>query len=369
MTASLERLPSGIDPQRWARSMTIFKEAELGHSGLASAAAIAAAAPPAVRGTAGAGGAHSIFHEKWWLDIATEGDWKMARVVRGKEVLGEMPYAIARVGMWRVSHLPPLTRTLGPVIKPLGGTPNPSPSQEQCHRLNITARLIEQLPHFDSFFQIFDPRVEEALSFALQGFSISARYTYRIAPDCTQKEAWARLRGKTRSLIRSANKNLTVAPIDTSTEFLNFYEANLAARSIRNAYGSNIMGHLVHEFVDRGVGQLVGAYDRNRKLVAAIGLVWDQHAMYYLLSTRAQGSDSGSISLLLWTALQAALERGLTFDFDGFSSPATFKFLSGFGGTLKQRLGVERLGTVYSVARTLKRRVVTREGASFAPNM
>jgi hypothetical protein len=354
--------------------MTIFKEPELANSGLARAAAIAAAAAPlagplaaplASRGAGGAGGAHSIFHEKWWLDIATGGEWKMARVVRGKEVLGEMPYAIARIGMWRVSHLPPLTRTLGPVIKPLGA----SPSQEQCHRLHITSQLIEQLPHFDSFFQIFDPRIEEALSFALQGFSISARYTYRIAPDCTQKEAWARLRGKTRSLIRSANKNLTIAPIDASTEFLNFYEANLAARSIRNAYGSSIMAHLVQEFVDRGVGQLLGAYDRNRKLVAAIGLVWDQHAMYYLLSTRAQGSDSGSISLLLWTALQAALERGLTFDFDGFSSPATFKFLSGFGGTLKQRLGVERLGTVYSVARTLKRRVVTREGASFTPNM
>ena len=352
--------------------MTILKEPELANSGLAHDAAIAPAAPSAVPLAAPlvssrAGGAHSIFHEKWWLDIATEGEWKMARVLRGKEVLGEMPYAMARIGMWRVSHLPPLTRTLGPVIMPLGG--RPSPSQEQCHRLNVTTQLIEQLPHFDSFFQVFDPRVEEALSFALQGFAISARYTYRIAPDCTQKEAWARLRGKTRSLIRSADKHLTVAPIDASTEFLNFYEANLAARSIRNAYGSSIMSRLVYEFVDRGVGQLLGAYDRNRKLVAAIGLVWDQHAMYYLLSTRAQGSDSGSISLLLWAALQTALERGLTFDFDGFSSPATFKFLSGFGGTLKQRLGVERLGTVYSVARTLKRRVVTREGASFAPNM
>jgi len=364
MTASLESLPSGIDPHRWVRSMTIFKKSELANLGPAGAATIAAATD-APRAPHGAGGAHSIFHEPWWLDIATEGDWKMARVVRGKEVLGEMPYAVARMGMWRVSHLPPLTRTLGPVIKPLGA----SPSQEQCHRLNITAQLIEQLPHFDSFFQVFDPRVEEALSFALRGFSISARYTYQIAPDRTQKEAWSRLRGKTRSLIRSADKNLTVAPIDTAAEFLNFYEANLAARSIRNAYGSSVMSRLVHEFVDRGVGQLLGTYDRNGKLAAAIGLVWDQHAMYYLLSTRAQGGDSGSISLLLWTAMQAALERGLTFDFDGFSSPATFKFLSGFGGTLKQRLGVERLGTVYSVARTLKRRVVTREGASFTPNM
>ena len=113
--------------------MTILKEPELANSGLAHDAAIAPAAPSAVPLAAPlvssrAGGAHSIFHEKWWLDIATEGEWKMARVLRGKEVLGEMPYAMARIGMWRVSHLPPLTRTLGPVIMPLGG--RPSPSQE-----------------------------------------------------------------------------------------------------------------------------------------------------------------------------------------------------------------------------------------------
>ncbi len=104
MTASLEPLPSGMDPHRWARSMTIFKEAELAKAGPASAAAMAVAAA-APHGLRSACGAHSIFHEPWWLDIATEGEWKMARVVRGKEMLGEMPSAIGRMGMWRVYRI------------------------------------------------------------------------------------------------------------------------------------------------------------------------------------------------------------------------------------------------------------------------
>ncbi len=39
---------------------------------------------------------HSIFHEPWWLDIATQGQWQMARVQRAGETVGEMPYAILR---------------------------------------------------------------------------------------------------------------------------------------------------------------------------------------------------------------------------------------------------------------------------------
>lgn len=309
--------------------------------------------------------AHSIFHEPWWLDIATGGHWNVAKVVRGNEVLGELPYYAARMGVWRISHLPPLTRTLGPVIKPL----DLDIAHAQHHRLSVTSQLIEQLPHFDSFFQLFDPRVEDALAFALQGFTVSARYTFQIASDCTVTQAWARLHGKTRNVIRSAERKLTVSPIATPSEFLQFYEANLLERSRTNAYGTAVMRQLVNAFVERKAGHLLGAYGQGGRLIAAIGLVWDRHAMYYLLSSRALGAHAGSISLLIWTALQHAIEQKLTFDFDGFSSPATFNFLDGFGGTLKQRLGVERLSTVYSVARILKRRMVPGLASGFAPNL
>lgn len=309
--------------------------------------------------------AHSIFHEPWWLDIATGGNWSVAKVMRGANTLGELPYYSARKGMWRISQLPPLTRTLGPVIPSLGL----DGAHERHHRLSVTAELIAQLPLFDSFFQVFDPRIKDALAFALQGFTVSARYTFQIPPDCAIPEAWARLHGKTRNVIRSADKKLTVAPIATPSEFLQFYEANLQERSRTNAYGSMVMRQLVNAFVERKAGHLLGAYGPGGTLVAAIGLVWDRHAMYYLLSSRTLKAHGGSISLLIWTAIQHAIERKVTFDFDGFSSPATYNFLDGFGGVLKQRLGVERLSTMYSVARILKRRMVPGSGLVFAPNL
>jgi hypothetical protein len=89
--------------------------------------------------------------------------------------------------------------------------------------------------------------------------------------------------------------------------------------------------------------------------------------MYYLLSTRAPGSHNGAISLLAWTAIQDAIARKLTFDFDGFGGVSGFEFQNGFGGTLRQRLGVERLGTVYAIAQTVKRRISPGANQPFEP--
>ncbi|WP_042338702.1 GNAT family N-acetyltransferase [Paraburkholderia ferrariae] len=321
--------------------------------------------PAAPAGAAPARAAHSLFHEPWWLDIATQGNWALATVRHNHEVIGEMPYTLTRKHLWRVSHLPPLTRTLGPVIPAVTG----SASRQTRHRLDVTGQLIDQLPHCDSFFQVLDPRIGDALAFALRGFTVSARYTFRIGAQASAEEAWTRLDSKTRNVIRSASRELTIAPVATPREFLSFYEANLAARSRTNAYGAGVMRQLVNAFVERGAGTLLGAYTDGARLVAAIGLVWDQQAMYYLLSTRVQDAHCGSISLLLWNGILRALEHKLTFDFDGFSSPATFSFLNGFGATLTQRLGIERLSTFYLLTRTLKRRLTPASEVVFVPTL
>ena len=214
---------------------------------------------------------------------------------------------------------------------------------------------------------MLDPRIHDALAFALHGYTVSARYTLRIDPGTTANEVWKRLNSKTRNVIRSASRELTIVSDLAPEEFIAFYNANLAARSRTNAYGDEVMRDLINAFVERKAGTLLGAYGQGGKLVAAVGLVWDHQAMYYLLSSREQDAHCGSISLLLWTGVGRALERKLTFDFDGFASPSTFSFLNGFGATLTQRLGVERHGTGYLLARTLKRWL--SPARVFAPNL
>ncbi|BCG05376.1 hypothetical protein PPGU19_099440 (plasmid) [Paraburkholderia sp. PGU19] len=195
----------------------------------------------------------------------------MTTVMHGNQLLGEMPYYLAPKGVWSVSRLPPLTRTLGSVIKPIGA----DPVREFRHRMHVTTRLIEQLPRFDSFFQVFDHRVKDALAFALRGFTVSARYTFHIGPDCTAPEVWVPMSSKTRNVVRNAATTLTVRPVEAPGEFRRFYEANLASRSRTNAYGTVVMRELVNAFVDRRAGHLLGAYYRGGRLAGVIGLVWD----------------------------------------------------------------------------------------------
>jgi hypothetical protein len=309
--------------------------------------------------------AQSVFHEAWWLDLATDGNWRTATVRRGNEIVGEMPYSLGRKGPWRTSQMPPLTRTLGPALKPFAG----DPAHAMLDRIDITTRLIEQIPEVDSFYQIFDPRVEDALAFGLNGFTVSTRYTLQFGQGRDVEQLWKGLNGKTRNVIRTGQKFLRVAPIESPAEFNRFYDANLAVRRRSNIYGTDLMQRLVSAFVERGAGYLLGAYDANGHLVAAIGVTFDSHAAYYLLSSRSPDAHSGAISVLIWAAIQDAMKRKLTFDFDGIPNANTLRFLSGFNPALRPRLVVERHKPVWSMVKAARRLVLPKKPGWFLSTM
>jgi hypothetical protein len=284
-------------------------------------------------------------------------------VRRGNEVVGEMPYSLQRKGWWVTSKMPPLTRTLGPAFRLSGG----DPTRTMLDRISITEELIAQLPEVDSFYQILDPRTEDALAFGLNGFTVSTRYTLQFAPDRDIEAVWKGLNGKTRNLIRTGQKFLTARRIESPEEFNRFYEANLAARSRTNIYGTHLMRQLVDAFVERGAGYLLGAYDTQGKLVAAIGVISDEHAAYYLLSSRDPAAHAGAISVLIWDAIQDARRRNLIFDFDGIPNGNTFRFLCGFKPMLKTRLVIERHKSVWSMAKAVKRVMLPNRSEWFLP--
>jgi hypothetical protein len=81
--------------------------------------------------------------------------------------------------------------------------------------------------------------------------------------------------------------------------------------------------------------------------------------MYYLLSTRAEDAgDNGSVSLLIWSAIKRAHNRGLMFDLDGVSTSGIARFLSGFGGRLQVRTIVQRSSLAYGALQYAKRQLI-----------
>jgi hypothetical protein len=174
--------------------------------------------------------------------------------------------------------------------------------------------------------------------------------------------------GSLRYVIRNAVETLKVAPIEAPAHFLSFYEANLAAQSRQIAYGIAVMGALVRAFVDRGAGSLLGAYDRGGRLADDRSCLGPSDDVLPLVGARARLAQRNDQPVAL-DGDPGGAHRHLTVDFDGFSNVTTFNFLNGFCGTLKQWLGVGRMGLVNSVARRLKRTLEAKAHAAFAPNL
>jgi hypothetical protein len=293
----------------------------------------------------------SIFHQPWWLDIAANGAWRVAEVKHGNTVVGEMPYMVSPKGLWQISMMPPLTRTLGPVIRP---HQSGAGEREWSQRLDIARELIAQLPRFAHFAQIMDPRVSEAeaLAFRLGGFDVKVAFTLIHDGWTDEATAFAALRGTARTAVRRAQECLTVRPIDSATAFLDFYNANLTVRNLDNKHAATTMAHLLDEAMLREACTLLGAFDSKGALVAGTALLWDTKKAYYFLSTRCQDAHSGAVSLLIWSAMCIGGKRGLSFDFDGISTAGILQFLGGFGGRLVRRFEVERTMPLYAALRT-----------------
>ena len=293
----------------------------------------------------------SIFHQPWWLEIVTNGAWRMAEVKHGNTIIGELPYMFSPKGPWQISMMPPLTRTLGPVIKP---HQSGAGEREWSQRLEIASDLIAQLPNYAHFHQVMDPRISdaEAMAFRHAGYDVKVAFTLVNDGWTDEAKAFAALRGATRTAVRRAQECLTVRPIDSATAFLDFYNANLNVRNLANKHAATTMARLLDEAMIREACTLLGAFDSNGALVAATALLWDTQKAYYFLSTRSHDAHSGAVSLLIWSAMCIAGKRGLAFDFDGISTAGILKFLGGFGGRLVRRFEVERTTALYAALRT-----------------
>lgn len=296
----------------------------------------------------------SLFHQPWWLSVVTRGRSQEAVVTHEGVVVGRMPYFVRRRRGWLFSEMPPFTRTLGPVISVANGRSRPHPK--------IVGKLVEQLPRVHVFRQVWHPVITEALTIQTSDFRLGLQYTFRLQCCGGAAQLWKGFRDKTRNVIRRAQERYTVRVVTDPADFVRFYGSNLRQESNREEF--DVFPALWESCTERACGHIQAAVDAAGTPVAMVFLAWDDEAMYYILSTRAEGADNGAISLLLWQGMQQAAERGLIFDLDGVSSAGRAQFLSGFGGSLLPRLVVHKVQPLYGIMRAVKDSLISAERAN-----
>lgn len=280
----------------------------------------------------------TIFHEHWWLDIATGGGYEIVKISRSGTTVGWLPYFPRSKFGIKYSVNPSTMHFIGPAIDAGDG----SLETRFLRKLEITRALIASLPPASVYRYKCHRAVTDVVAFQAEHFSTSVQFTYEIQPHPPDM-LWDGLRHKKRSKIRRAKELLTVTEIGDSELFWSFYESNLKRRGIRNVhYDKATTCHLVDACLMRGCGRIYAAKDKLGSLTAAVFCIWDRTSCYYFMTTRRTDAHGGAISLLVWEAMQEAAQRGLIFDFDGLTHPESILFFTEFGGTLSPRYVVTR---------------------------
>jgi len=187
----------------------------------------------------------------------------------------------------RLMVMPRLTASLGPAFAPHDGKYAKLLTRQ--HRL--MEELIERLPAFDYFQQNFHHSLTNWLPFHWTGFTQTTRYTY-VLDDLTDLDrVWAGTRDSVRRSIRKARKQVTVRDDLALDTFVELNRKTFARQEMSLPYSPEFVSRIDRACAERNCRRIFFAEDEGGRVHAALYLVWDRHAAFYLMG----GSDPASL--------------------------------------------------------------------------
>ncbi len=291
----------------------------------------------------------TIFHEPWWLDIATEGRYGVAEVAQDGKTIGRLPYFLFKKMGLSIVDMPPLTHFMGPAVVESSGKPN----SRFLHRIDVTSELIRKLPRTAAHYIKCHRDVTDVIAFQAAGFRASVQFTHEIYPQ-PQDVIWNNLRDKARNFIRTSRQRFFVTTGDDPSAFMDFYRKSFENRGQINNKNTIVCARLIGESMNRKCGRIYEARDDKGVLDAAIFCAWDRTSSYFLLSSRNLDAHFGATGLLVWEAILEATQRGLIFDFDGVSLEGCARFANQFTAAVAPRYIALRESVPMRIIRAVK---------------
>jgi hypothetical protein len=275
-----------------------------------------------IAGTALNTGKSPVYMQRWFTDIAAQNDnTKEIAVIEDGKVTGSLTIVLVRngLGMKQAYNLP-WARVCGPNI-PEGVS--------ETKRAQITRQLIKQLPTDVSYFLTLATESDYRL-FLSEGFQPALEDNYVVTPD-RSPVLHASFSKMTRRHVRQAQEHLIVSAT-TPEAFIQAYATDLFHRRRKSYAPLTIARDVLEEGTRRGQARIFTANRRDTgEIDAAVACLWDDTNYYYWMTTRRVQVDGqtkphqGAVKLLLWSAIQDASSKGLTFDFDGVPSDFSLK--------------------------------------------
>jgi hypothetical protein len=166
-----------------------------------------------------------------------------------------------------------------------------------------------------------------------EGYRLQTRYTYRIhLSDAIN--LWKQISNKQKSTIGKAEAKYSIATIDDFDRFYALNKQTFSRKGMEVPYSKDVFKHLDSALLAHGHRTILGAFDKEGQLDAAIYLVHDPSTVYLLaIGSESAHRSNGSIPFLIWNGVQRFSQSHHIFDFEGSMIKGIESFFRSFGGT------------------------------------
>lgn len=289
--------------------------------------------------------------QAWWLESSTrKNNWDAIVIEEGERIVAAMPYPMVDRFRLRAILLPVHTQYHGMYIA--DNAPGDiyerlaEALENVCRKEHICWCLLQGF-YPPAFLQALERR----------GFQIKEKVTYRIDSVPTRAALPAIFSQNKRRQLRKA-EGLELDYLDANT-FYSFHQECMVKQGKKIDYPYAWAQSVLTRAVQREQGLLLGVRNKERVLVAAMFLAWDEQYAYYLLPTYDPAyKDSGAMAWLTNEALCMTHDKGLRFDFEGSMTPSIASSYQQFGGQKTSYWSIEKTYNPLIKVATMLRRFI-----------
>lgn len=260
-----------------------------------------------------------LFMQAWWMDaVCCEGkEWNVLLSEQNGTIKGSLVYHIVNKHGFNLIVQPQQTQYNGLWINYPANLDN---GKKCAFEKNIMYDLINQLEQLkiDYFEQNFHYSVTNWQPFHWKGFKQTTRYTYLIKDISNTEAVYNSFSYAKRKQIKKTETDFYV---DSSIKAEVFYELHKHCLTVdrkKISYSKCLFQSIYDASIQKGQGSIIGVYDMNNNLHAALFIVWDRHTAYNLISAiNPIYKSSGASTRIVWEAIKFLSNKTTIFDFEG----------------------------------------------------
>lgn len=256
----------------------------------------------------------TIFDQDWWLDAACPGAWDRVRVHWDGREVGAMAFHVQRKGVFTYVTMPPLTRSMSPLLDP----PASGGASHFIQQQAIVCELFEKLPKHDRFERTLEIGCPSVQGFTHAGLAVTHVFTLRSTPGDDVSGLLRRARPKTRRMVQRAQR---ACEVECNVDIDRFIALHRIFHASRNYIDHEVLRRIFEAAASRGQAEIVFVREDGVDAAALI-LVRDSQATYCWMAARNPHVGDGSANRLAFVeALRSARMHGTVLDVDGYSRP------------------------------------------------